>query len=97
VATDFLQAATELHLRQRRRALVMLVTNLRDEDMDDLLAAVQMLRKRHLVCVASLREDSLDATLAQEVHDLPSAIRAGATAQYLPSATPRTMHCAAMG
>ncbi|MFC5570392.1 DUF58 domain-containing protein [Lysobacter yangpyeongensis] len=83
VATDFLQAATELSLRQRRRALVMLVTNLRDEDMDDLLAAVQMLRKRHLVCVASLREAALDATLAQDVHDLPSAIRAGATAEYL--------------
>jgi uncharacterized protein (DUF58 family) len=83
VATDFLLAATELSLRQRRRALVMLVTNLRDEDMDDLLAAVQMLRKRHLVCVASLREGSLDASLAQDVHDLPSAIRAGATAQYL--------------
>lgn len=83
VATDFLQAATELSLRQRRRALVMLVTNLRDEDMDDLLAAVQMLRKRHLVCVASLREAALDSSLAQEVHDLPSAIRAGATAEYV--------------
>ena len=83
VATDFLQAATELSLRQRHRALVMLVTNLRDEDMDDLLAAVQMLRKRHLVCVASLREEALDATLAQDVHDLPTAIRAGATAEYL--------------
>ncbi|HEY0505545.1 MAG TPA: DUF58 domain-containing protein [Lysobacter sp.] len=83
VATDFLQAATELSLRQRRRALVMLVTNLRDEDMDDLLAAVQMLRKRHLVCVASLREGSLDTALGEDVHDLPGAIRAGATAQYL--------------
>jgi len=83
VATDFLHAATELSLRQRRRALVMLVTNLRDEDMDDLLAAVQMLRKRHLVCVASLREAALDTALAQDVHDLPSAIRAGATAEYL--------------
>lgn len=83
VATDFLQAATELSLRQRRRALVMLVTNLRDEDMDDLLAAVQMLRKRHLVCVASLREAALDASLARDVHDLPSAIRAGATAEYV--------------
>jgi uncharacterized protein (DUF58 family) len=83
VATDFLAAATELSVRQRRRSLVMLVTNLRDEDMDDLLAAVQLLRKRHLVCVASLREGSLDDALAREVHDLPDAIRAGATAQYL--------------
>lgn len=83
VATDFLAAATQLTLHQRRRALVMLVTNLRDEDMDDLLAAVTMLRKRHLVCVASLREGSLDAALGDEVRDLPGAIRAGATAQYL--------------
>ncbi|NUO75172.1 MAG: DUF58 domain-containing protein [Lysobacter sp.] len=87
VATDFLAAATELSLRQRRRSLVMLVTNLRDEDMDDVLAAVQMLRKRHLVCVASLREDSLDAALADEVHDLRDAVRAGATAQYLEQRT----------
>ena len=62
----------------------MLVTNLRDEDMDDLLAAVRMLRKRHWSCVASLREGSLDAALARaRSHDLPGAIRAGATAQYL--------------
>ncbi|WP_231120342.1 DUF58 domain-containing protein [Cognatilysobacter tabacisoli] len=83
VATDFLAAATELSLRQRRRALVMLVTNLRDEDMDDLLAAVAVLRRRHVVCVASLREGSLDEALAADVVDLPGAIRAGATAQYL--------------
>jgi uncharacterized protein (DUF58 family) len=83
VATDFLAAATELSLRQRRRSLVMMVTNLRDEDMDDVLAAVQMLRKRHLVCVASLREGSLDSALGETVQDLSQAIRAGATAQYL--------------
>ena len=83
VATDFFAAATELFLRQRRRSLVMLVTNLRDEDMDDLLAAVDMLRKRHLVCVASLRESALDGALAQPVDDVGSAIRAGAIAQYL--------------
>ncbi|GAA5068108.1 DUF58 domain-containing protein [Lysobacter panacisoli] len=83
VATDFLAAATELTLRQRRRSLVMLVTNLRDEDMDDVLAAVRMLRKRHLVCVASLREAALDGALAEPVQDLHGAIRAGATAQYL--------------
>lgn len=83
VATDFLAAATELSVRQRRRSLVMLVTNLRDEDMDDVLAAVTMLRKRHLVCVASLREDALDQALTDPVEDLPGAIRAGATAQYI--------------
>lgn len=83
VATDFLAAATELALRQPRRSLVMLVTNLRDEDMDDVLAAAALLRRRHLVCIASLREDALDEALAAEPADLPAALRSAATAQYL--------------
>lgn len=83
VATDYLAAATELSLRQRRRGLLMLVTNLRDEDLDDLLAAVRLLQKRHLVVVASLRERELDAVLEQDVPDLVAAVRAGATARYL--------------
>lgn len=83
VATDYLAAATELSLRQRRRALLMLVTNLRDEDTEDVLAAVRMLQSRHLVVVASLRERALDEVLEEEVADVAAAVRAGATARYL--------------
>ena len=83
VATDYLAAATELSLRQRRRGLLMLVTNLRDEDTEDLLAAVRMLQKRHLVVVASLRERALDEVLDEDVHEVADAVRAGATARYL--------------
>jgi uncharacterized protein (DUF58 family) len=36
--------------------LVILVTNLRDEDDDTLLPAVRQLRRRHAVSIASLRE-----------------------------------------
>lgn len=83
VATDYLAAATELALRQRRRALVMLVTNLRDEDIEDVLGAVRMLQKRHLVVVASLRERDLDEALDQPVDDVRSAVRAAAAARYI--------------
>ena len=62
----------------------MLVTNLRDEDMDDLLAAVRCCASAIWSCVASLREGSLDAGAGRATcSDLPGAIRAGATAQYL--------------
>jgi uncharacterized protein (DUF58 family) len=61
----------------------MLVTNVRDEDIEDLLAAVHLLRRRHLVCVASLRESDLDRALDAEVTDLTGAIHAGAVARYL--------------
>nr|WP_269670815.1 DUF58 domain-containing protein [Stenotrophomonas sp. SY1] len=83
VATDYLAAATELSLRHSRRCLVMLVTNVRDEDIEDLLAAVRLLQKRHLVCVASLRERELDQALVRDVETLPDAVQAGAIARYL--------------
>jgi uncharacterized protein (DUF58 family) len=83
VATDYLAAATQLSLRQRRRALVMLVTNGRDEDIEDLIACAKLLQKKHLVCVASLREQVLDDTLLKPVEDLTGAIRAGAVAHYV--------------
>jgi uncharacterized protein (DUF58 family) len=83
VATDYLAAASELATRQTRRGLVMLVTNLRDEDIDDLLAAVRMLQRRHRVVVASLREEALDAALDSAADDLPAALRAAAAARYL--------------
>lgn len=83
VATDYLAASTELALRQRRRALVMLVTNLRDEDIEDVLGAVRLLQKRHLVVVASLRERDLDEALDQPVDDVRSAVFAAAAARYI--------------
>ncbi|MFD0724981.1 DUF58 domain-containing protein [Lysobacter brunescens] len=83
VATDYLAAATEMALRQRRRALVMLVTNLRDEDIEDVLGAVRLLQRRHLVVVASLRERDLDEALDVPVDDLRSAVGAASAARYI--------------
>lgn len=83
VATDYLEAAASFAQRQPRRCLVLLVTNARDEDIEDLLGAVRQLRKRHLVCVASLREDVVDAGLRATVRDLDEAIHLGAMAQYI--------------
>jgi len=83
MATDYLAAATELSQRQRRRALLLLVTNLRDEDVDDVLASVHLMQRRHVVVVASLRERALDDALDAPITDLADAVRAGATARYL--------------
>ncbi|HSX61071.1 MAG TPA: DUF58 domain-containing protein [Tahibacter sp.] len=87
LATDYLDAAKQLALRQQRRSLVLLITNVRDEDIDDLLSAVRQLQKRHLVCVASLREQALERPLDQPVADLADAIGVGALAQYIEQRT----------
>ena len=83
VATDYLAAASELSVRQRRRSLVVLLTNIRDEDSDELLAAVQLLKQRHLVCVASLQETALQAMLVPQRDTPHGGIHAAAAAHYL--------------
>ncbi len=42
--------------RYPKRALVIVITNFRDEDSSELSQALRLLRSRHLVLLASLRE-----------------------------------------
>nr|WP_314574910.1 DUF58 domain-containing protein [uncultured Pseudomonas sp.] len=57
---DYSGAIRHLLARQKRRALVVLVTNLRDEDDEELLRAAKQLSRYHRVLIASLREEVLD-------------------------------------
>ncbi|SDK61939.1 Uncharacterized conserved protein, DUF58 family, contains vWF domain [Microbulbifer yueqingensis] len=77
--SDYSTAARELMESQQKRALVVLVTNLRDEDSDELLAAVELLSRRHLVMVASLRERALDELVRSPVEEFPAALEHLAT------------------
>ncbi|HET7796157.1 MAG TPA: DUF58 domain-containing protein [Rhizobacter sp.] len=54
--SDYLAAAQDLLRAQHKRALVIVLTNFRDEDAAELTPALKLLRSRHLVLVASLRE-----------------------------------------
>jgi uncharacterized protein (DUF58 family) len=54
--SDYLSAAQELLRRQHKRALVIVITNFRDEDSSELGQALTLLRSRHIVMTASLRE-----------------------------------------
>ena len=82
-APDYAQAATELLVRQKKRALIIFMTNLRDEDLDDLLPALHLLRKRHLVLLSSMREHALEVALQEPVETLDEAIRNAAIEHYL--------------
>lgn len=82
-APDYAQAATELLVRQKKRALVILLTNLRDEDLDDLLPALHLLRKRHLVLLASMREQAIDQALDEPVDNLEDALHKAGVHHYL--------------
>jgi uncharacterized protein (DUF58 family) len=63
---DYLAAAQDFLRQQPRRSLVVIVTNFRDEDCVELTHALKLLRRRHLVLVASLRE-----RVVRELQDQP--------------------------
>lgn len=68
--SDYLLAAQALLRVQHKRALVVLLTNFRDEDSAELQPALKLLRQRHLVLVASLRERVL-REIAEQPLDTP--------------------------
>jgi uncharacterized protein (DUF58 family) len=86
-ATDYVQAARDLLVRQRRRALVVVMTNSRDEDQADLAQALRLLREKHLVLLANLREAYFDTTLAAPVGAFDEALRYLATLDFLEKRT----------
>lgn len=66
--SDYVSAAQEALRRYLKRALVVIVTNFRDEDSDELQQALRLLRTRHLVLLASLRERIVGEMLAAPLH-----------------------------
>ena len=82
LTSDYYQAAVTLSKRLRKRAMIVIISNLRDEDDDSLLPALRLLQKRHLVLFASLREKVLDDAVDFPVHDLDSALTHAAAVDY---------------
>lgn len=82
-APDYAQAATDLITRLRKRSLVVILSNLRDEDAEELKPALSLLRQQHLVVLASLQETVLNHVAQQEVRDFDDALNLAATQVYL--------------
>jgi uncharacterized protein (DUF58 family) len=73
-SADYLLAARRLLSRQRKRSMVVILTNTRDEDAEDLRQAIELLSTRHRVVLADLREQVLDEVIEQEVRTHAQAL-----------------------
>jgi uncharacterized protein (DUF58 family) len=72
--SDYLDVARQLLRKQRKRALIIVITNFRDEDGTELRHALGLLRHHHLVLLASLRERVLGQLLAQPLTSADAAV-----------------------
>jgi uncharacterized protein (DUF58 family) len=62
---DFVALAERVMQQQRKRAVIVLLSNFKDEDTSELEAALDLLGTRHQVIMASLRERALGEVMAQ--------------------------------
>ncbi len=81
--SDFMGVASQVQSHLRKRSLIILVTNLRDEDDEELAPALRLMRRRHLVLVASMRERVLEETLEKPGQDFKEMLTHAATQLYL--------------
>lgn len=80
-AADYLSVVTDLGSRQKRRSLVILITNLQEESTDDLLASVNYLKRNHQVMVACLQETVVNDNLEADVkHAMDAFLYLGSVA-----------------
>lgn len=80
---DYIRAVQDLGTRLHKRSLIIILTNLRDEDGDDLLEACQLLGKRHLVLLATLREHIFETLHESPVDSVDDAFTLAAAEDYL--------------
>ena len=84
MSPDYGKAATELLIRHKKRALVIILTNTRDEDSDDLLPAIKLLKKRTpSITPQVFVEASIENTLNKPIEGLQGALDNSATQHYL--------------
>ena len=79
---DYVLAAKELAAKLTRRSLVVVITNVRDEDDESLSQALKLLSRRNLVLLASLREDVLDSEIAKPILNIKDAANYAAASAY---------------
>ena len=80
--SDYVSMAQNLLLRHHKRSLVIVVTNFRDEDSEELGQALKLLRSRHLVMLASLRERVVGELIAQPLVTGEAALDIGSAHLY---------------
>jgi len=73
--SDYVQAVNHLLAKRSKRALVLLVTTLQDQNFEDLLPALKSLQRHHLVALVNIENVALTETLSANIDTLSEAHR----------------------
>ena len=71
--SDYLVAANQLVAKRSKRSLILLVTTLDEQSLDELLPAIKLLQKHHLVAVINITNQALTEVLAEPIESYDDA------------------------
>jgi uncharacterized protein (DUF58 family) len=80
--SDYVMVAQNLLRRHNKRSLVIVITNFRDEDSSELAQALRLLRSRHLVLLASLRERVVHEMISRPLDTGEASLDVGSAHLY---------------
>ena len=80
--SDYVYVEQNLLRRHHKRSLVIVITNFRDEDGSELGHALKLLRSRHLVMLASLRESIVGELISQPLNSAEALLDVGSAHLY---------------
>lgn len=73
-APDYMVVAKTALMTQKRRSLIILITNLRSQSDDEIVGAIQLLSQKHRVIVANLHEYDLNVKLQDDLYGIDDAL-----------------------
>ncbi|MBF0198017.1 MAG: DUF58 domain-containing protein [Planctomycetes bacterium] len=74
--SDYLKAAAASRQILSKRSLVIILTNIREEESPEILAAMDLLKRKHIVVLASFREPAIDQFIHDDLIDTDQALSA---------------------
>lgn len=72
-AADYLSAVNQLLTKRTKRSLVLLVTTLDEQSVDELLPAVKLLQKHHLVALVNINHQGVSGSLVAPITEFKDA------------------------
>jgi uncharacterized protein (DUF58 family) len=74
-SADYVTLAKKIASEQRKRSLIILISNVNKEARTDLVTAVKLLSARHLVMVGSIQETAMQKVLEKDIDDMDDALQ----------------------
>ncbi len=83
--SDYGEAVERVLMKQKRRSMVVFISNFRGEDASEMVEPLRKLRQRHIVCIGNIREREVAEAMDEDVHSFDDAVRLTSIQRYIES------------